>query len=59
MSQKQQEKSFEKVAEFGTDEASSLHLSIEDMSIERKKLFSQVRRPVEETGWHYFHQIGK
>ena len=55
VSQKQQEKSFQKVAELAQAKQVALHLSIDDTVIEKKKPSSQAKRPMEGTGWHYSH----
>lgn len=53
MSQKQQERSFQKLAELALAEGTALYLSIDDTVIEKKKPSLKAKRPIEGTGWHY------
>lgn len=59
VSQKQQEKSFQKAAELAQAKQAPLYLSIDDTVIEKKKPSSRAKRPMEGTGWHYSHLAGK
>ena len=59
VSQKQQEKSFQKAAELALARQAPLYLSIDDTVIEKKKPSSRAKRPMEGTGWHYSHLAGK
>ena len=47
VSQKQQEKSFEQVAQLAQEKQTPLYLSIDDTVIEKKKPFSQTKWPME------------
>jgi len=59
VSQKQQEKSFQKAAELALAKQVPIYLSIDDTVIEKKKPSSQAKRPMEGTSWHYSHLAGK
>ena len=59
VSQKQQEESFQKVAELALAKQVALCLSIDDTVIEKKRPSSRAKRPMEGTGWHYSHLAGK
>lgn len=59
VSQKQQERSFQKTAELALAKHAPLYLSIDDTVIEKKKPSSRAKRPMEGTGWHYSHLAGK
>ena len=59
VSQNQQGKCIQKVAELAQAQQAPLYLSIDDTVIEKKKPSPRAKRPMEGTGWHYSHLAGK
>ena len=53
------EVSFQKIAELALEKDAPVYLNIDETVIEKKKSFSQAKRPVEGTGWHYSHLASK